>query len=225
MKSRSLFLGVPAIALAGAAALIVTRPLAAAERVVKAPPPALLAAADGKQQTAIFAGGCFWGVEGVFEHVRGVRNVISGYAGGTAKTARYEMVGSGRTGHAESVRVVFDPKQVNYAELLRVYFSVAHDPTQLNRQGPDSGPQYRSALFPLNAEQARVARAYIAQLTKARTFDKPIVTKIESYTGFYAAEDYHQDFMVKNPSHPYILVNDQPKVRALRRLFPQAYRG
>jgi peptide-methionine (S)-S-oxide reductase len=179
----------------------------------------------GHSETAVFAGGCFWGVEGVFSHVKGVISATSGYAGGTAATADYETVSTGTTGHAESVRVVFDPTQVNYADLLRIYFSVVADPTQVNRQGPDTGRQYRSALFPASAPQGLVARAYISQLTAAHVFDRPIATKIETNTAFYPAEAHHQAFMARYPNYPYILVNDRPKVDALRRLFPTNWRG
>jgi peptide-methionine (S)-S-oxide reductase len=173
---------------------------------------------------AVLAGGCFWGVQGVFQHVDGVINAVSGYAGGELKTAHYEMVGSGRTGHAESVRVTFDPRKISYGRILQIYFSVAHDPTQLNRQGPDVGPQYRSAIFPANPEQARIAKAYIAQLNQARVFNAAIVTKIEPDREFYVAEDYHQDFLTRHPGHPYIVYNDLPKIEDLKRLFPETYR-
>jgi peptide-methionine (S)-S-oxide reductase len=175
-------------------------------------------------ETAIFAGGCFWGVQGVFQHVRGVESAVSGYAGGAAGTAHYDQVSDGDTGHAESVKVVFDPSQVSYGTLLRVFFSVVNDPTQLNRQGPDTGTQYRSALFPTSTAQRRVAAAYIAQLTADRAFSRPIVTRIEADTGFYPAERYHQDFLVDHPRYPYIVINDLPKVAALKRLFPSQYR-
>lgn len=196
----------------------------AAEHVVRSPAPLVRADAKAGLETAYFAGGCFWGVEGVFSHVKGVRSATSGYAGGTAANATYPLVSSGRTRHAETVRVVFDPRQVNYADLLRVYFSVVADPTRLNAQGPDHGPQYRSALFPANLGQERVAKAYLAQLTKARTFSAPIVTRIER-GAFYPAEEYHQRFMAKNPRHPYIVAHDQPKVAALKQLYPQFWRS
>jgi peptide-methionine (S)-S-oxide reductase len=176
-------------------------------------------------EVAVLAGGCFWGVQGVFQHVDGVTNAVSGYAGGEQKTAHYEMVGSGRTGHAESVRVTFDPRKISYGRILQIYFSVAHDPTQLNRQGPDVGTQYRSAIFPANQEQARIAKAYIAQLNQARVFNAAIVTKIEPDRAFYAAEDYHQDFLTRHPGHPYIVYNDLPKIEDLKRLFPETYRA
>ena len=194
---------------------------AASDRVVPAPrldPPA------AGQHTAVLAGGCFWGMEAVFERLQGVSNVVSGYAGGARGDASYAKVSSERTRHAEVVRITYDPRRISYGTLLRVYFSVAHDPTQLNRQGPDVGPSYRSAIFPQNEAQNRVARAYVAQLTAARAFARPIVTKIEP-GHFYAAEPYHQDFMRKNPRHPYILAHDVPKVRALRQLMPELVRG
>ncbi|MEO6580557.1 MAG: peptide-methionine (S)-S-oxide reductase MsrA [Sphingomicrobium sp.] len=180
--------------------------------------------ASGGLQTAVLAGGCFWGMEGVFEHVKGVRNVVSGYAGGAAGDATYDRVSTERTGHAEAIRVTYDPRQISYGTLLRVYFSVAHDPTELNRQGPDSGPSYRSAIFPQGPDQARVAAAYIKQLAGAHAFGRPIVTRIESGK-FYNAEAGHQDFMRKNPMHPYILANDVGKVSALKRAMPKLYRG
>src|SRR5215467_7997357 len=175
-------------------------------------------------EVAILAGGCFWGVQGVFQHVAGVTSAISGYSGGTANTAHYGVVSTTITGHAESVRVVFDPHLISYGRILQIYFSVAHDPTELNRQGPDTGTQYRSAIFPTNPEQARIAEAYIAQLNKAHAFDASITTKIEPGRDFYAAEDYHQDFLARNPRYPYIVVNDLPKIENLKRLFPDLYR-
>ena len=181
--------------------------------------------APGPLQTAVLAGGCFWGVQGVFEHMRGVTKVLSGYSGGEKATAQYEIVSSGKTSHAESVQIVFDPKEVSYGELLQVYFSVAHDPTQLNRQGPDRGTQYRSDIFFADDSQKKIAQAYIAQLDKARIFKSPIVTQIDSLKGFYPAEDYHQDFLIKNPQHPYILINDIPKITSFRKVFPAYYRG
>jgi peptide-methionine (S)-S-oxide reductase len=173
----------------------------------------------------VIAGGCFWGVQGVFQQVRGVTRAVSGYAGGTKETAQYGAVGSGTTGHAEAVEVTFDPKEISYGEILRIYFSVAHDPTQLNRQGPDRGPQYRSAIFPADADQKRVAESYIAQLEQAHAFNKHIVTTVEPSKGFYAAEDYHQDYLERHPTQPYIVINDIPKVEQLRAVFPAAYRS
>jgi peptide-methionine (S)-S-oxide reductase len=175
-------------------------------------------------QTAVLAGGCFWGVQGVFQHVDGVTSAVSGYAGGAKETAEYEKVGTGRTGHAEAVRITYDPRKVSYGRLLQIYFSVAHDPTQLNRQGPDVGPQYRSTIFPTSPEQARIAKAYIDQLSQAGTFGGKIVTTIESDRAFYPAEAYHQDFLTRHPNHPYIVIHDLPKVAALKVLFANAYR-
>ena len=174
---------------------------------------------------AVLAGGCFWGVQGVYQHTTGVISAVSGYAGGEKRTAAYDVVGTGTTGHAESVQVTFDPRQISYGQLLRIYFSVAHDPTQLNRQGPDAGPQYRSAIFPLNEEQASVAKAYIEQLDSAAVFPYPIVTTIERNRTFYPAETYHQDYMTRHPRDPYIMINDLPKVAELKRLFPERYRA
>jgi peptide-methionine (S)-S-oxide reductase len=179
-------------------------------------------AAAAQTETAVLAGGCFWGVEAVFEHVRGVTEVVSGYAGGRAEDADYRKVAREQTGHAEAVRISFDPAQVSYGELLRIYFSVAHDPTQLNRQGPDVGRSYRSAIFPQDAAQRNVAQAMIARLAGA--YRRPIVTRLES-GAFYPAEAYHQDFMRKNPRHPYILAHDVPKVAALKRMFPVRFKG
>lgn len=183
------------------------------------------APANGNVEVAVLAGGCFWGVQGVFQHVKGVGNAVSGYAGGDKRTAVYEIVGSGLTGHAEAVQISYDPRQVSYARLLQIFFSVAHDPTQLNRQGPDTGPQYRSAIFPTNDAQARIAKAYIAQLGQARAFPAPIVTTIEPGRAFFPAEGYHQDFLTRNPHHPYIVINDLPKVEQLKRLFAEQYRA
>lgn len=190
-----------------------------AEKAVPIPAPAKDVPAGGGLQTAVLAGGCFWGMEGVFEHVRGVKSVTAGYAGGTAATATYPQVSSETTGHAEAVRISYDPRQVSYGKLLQVYFSVAHDPTQLNRQTPDVGPSYRSAIFPQSAQQRMVAQAYIAQLGKTRAFDGPIVTRIESGS-FYPAEAYHQHFFDKHPDHPYIAHWDKPKLAAFRAAFP-----
>ena len=181
--------------------------------------------AAGKNQVAVFAGGCFWGVEAVFEHVKGVKDVVSGYAGGSAMTARYSLIGTGKTGHAEAVRVVYDPRLVSYGQLLKVYFSVAHDPTQLNRQAPDVGPQYRSEIFATSAQQQEIANAYIAQLTAAKAFPAPIVTKTEPLKAFYPAEAYHQDYLRLHPNDPYIVYNDAPKLVNLKQLLPQLYKG
>ena len=196
----------------------------AAEPSVVIPAPAVDEPAAGRHtETAVFAGGCFWGVQGVFQHVKGVTNAVSGYSGGAKATAQYEVVGSGMTGHAESVQVTFDPQQVSYGKLLQVYFSVAHNPTELNFQGPDHGTQYRSALFPLDDGQRQVAAAFIAQLDTAKVFPKPIVTKLEPFKGFYAAEGYHQNFLTLNPDYPYIVYNDLPKVADLKKVFPAQY--
>jgi len=205
------------------------RPSAAAEAAVAVPAPATdpaLAAGTNANETAIVAGGCFWGVQGVFQHVKGVSAAVSGYTGGDESTARYEAIGTGRTGHAEAVRITYDPRQISYARILQIFFSVAHDPTQLNRQGPDTGTQYRSAIFARNLEQARIAQAYIAQLTQAKTFgSKPIVTVIELQKPFYPAEAYHQDYLTRNPTQPYIVQNDLSKIEDLKRLFTDRYRA
>jgi peptide-methionine (S)-S-oxide reductase len=191
----------------------------AAEQAVPIPRAAIDVPRGQSMQTAVLAGGCFWGMEAVFEGVKGVRDVVSGFAGGTAKSATYDAVSTERTAHAEAIRITYDPRIVSYAQLLRVYFAVARDPTQLNRQGPDTGPSYRSAIFPQTADQKRVAAAYIAQLGAAKAWPKPIVTRIESGK-FYPAEAHHQDFARKNPMHPYILRWDKPKVAAFRAAFP-----
>lgn len=195
------------------------------DAVVIAPPALDMPATSSGLQTAVFAGGCFWGVQGVFQHVQGVKNAVSGYDGGAATTAQYDTVSEGNTGHAESVSVTYDPATVSYGKLLQIFFSVAHNPTELNRQGPDSGTQYRSAIFAQNAEQQKVAQAYIAQLDGAKTFGKPIVTRIERDKAFYPAESYHQDFLTEDPSYPYIVINDLPKVAQLKKLFPEQYRA
>ncbi len=179
--------------------------------------------AKGKQ-TAVLSGGCFWGMEAVFEHLKGVSDVVSGFSGGSAPTAHYEVVSSGGTGHAESVKITYDPSQISYAQLLKIYFLVAHDPTQLNRQEPDWGTQYRSVIFFANDEQKRVAQAYIDQLNKAHLFRKPIVTQLVPLNGFYAAEEYHQHFIDRNPNYPYVVVNDLPKLDQLREQFPDMYK-
>lgn len=216
------FGGILALAIAGASSVAGS---ASAEIFLNAPQPAITAPAPGKLDTAVVAGGCFWGVEGVFSHVKGVVSATSGYVGGKSALANYEAVSTGTTGHAEAVRIVFDPARVSYADLLRVYFSVVADPTTLNAQGPDHESQYRSALFPQSAGQERVARAYLNQLNAAKIFSRPIVTRVEHPTHFYPAEAYHQNFMAKNPTFPYIVVNDAPKVDALRRMFPHFYRS
>ena len=196
----------------------------AARAATNVPPPQLEEPATAKREVAVLAGGCFWGVEAVYEHVKGVSDVRSGFAGGDRKSATYDKVSSGVTRHAEVVRIVYDPKVVSYGDLLRIFFAVVHDPTEVNRQGPDMGPQYRSAIFPQTEAQAKVAKAYIAQLSKQRVFPKPIATKIEQ-GAFVAAEAYHQDFMRKNPTHPYIVYHDKPKLVALKRTFPLSWRA
>lgn len=212
-------------ALGGAATLaaIALTGAPASERAVPIPAPRMDVKPEGKLQTAVFAGGCFWGTEAVFEAVKGVRSVTSGYAGGTKATANYKQVAAETTDHAEAIRIVYDPAQVTYGTLLRVFFSVVHDPTQLNRQGPDVGRSYRSAIFPQGSAQKLVAERYIAQLGAAKSFPRPIVTRIESGT-FYPAEEYHQDFMRKNPAHPYILRWDKPKLAAFKAGFPSLAR-
>jgi peptide-methionine (S)-S-oxide reductase len=217
-------------AVRGAIALAVIAPLAALSRPSSHSPIAVpeaavtsLPAAPGLQ-TIVLAGGCFWGIEAVFEHIKGVTDAVSGYAGGTKEQADYETVSTGTTGHAESVKVTFDPPKVSHEKLLQVFFSVATDPTQLNRQGPDVGPQYRSVIFYADEEQARVARAYIDQLTKAKVYPRPIVTQVVKLQGFYPAEEYHQNFAERNPTYPYIVYNDAPKVVNLKKQFPDLYR-
>ena len=180
-------------------------------------------AGTATSEVAVLAGGCFWGVQGVFEHVKGVIRAVSGYAGGDKKTAEYETVSTGITGHAESVQITFDPRRISYGRILQIYFAVAHDPTELNEQGPDVGTQYRSTIFPANAEQAKVAKAYIDQLDQAHIYNAKIVTTIEPNRAFYPAEDYHQDFLTRHPSYPYIVINDLPKITDLKRSFPDAY--
>jgi len=196
-----------------------------AERATVIPPPAADAVeSTGETQTVVLAGGCFWGVQAVFQHVKGVTKAVSGYAGGAKDTARYNVVSSGTTGHAESVQITYDPRQISYGRILQIYFSVAHNPTELNRQGPDEGTQYRSAIFFANPEQQRVAQAYIAQLDKAGTFRQPIVTQLTKYDAFYPAEAFHQDYATMHPENPYIYYNDLPKVENLKKLFPEVYR-
>jgi peptide-methionine (S)-S-oxide reductase len=177
------------------------------------------------KEVAVLAGGCFWGQQGLFEHVKGVTKVVAGYAGGEKKTARYMVVSSGTTGHAESVQITFDPKQVSFGQILRIYFSVAHDPTEVDRQGPDEGSQYRSEIFATSPAQEAAAKAYIAQLDAEHIFPAPIATKVEPLQGFYAAEDYHQDYLFNNPDESYIRVNDLPKIEALKRVWPQYFRS
>jgi peptide-methionine (S)-S-oxide reductase len=197
----------------------------AAESAIALPPPAVDAAPATGLQTAVLAGGCFWGVQGVFQHTNGVVNAVSGYAGGSQLTAQYNQVATGSTGHAETVEITYDPSKISYGRILQIFFSVAHDPTQMNRQGPDVGTQYRSAIFTVNDEQAKIASAYIAQLDAAKVYRAPIVTKVGPLHGFFAAEDYHQDYMTLHPHQPYIVYNDLPKVENLKKLFVANYRA
>lgn len=220
---RPALLSLLAAAATTAVALAFAMPSRAAENAVVIPAPAMDAAPATGIQTAVVAGGCFWGVQGVFQHTAGVVNAVSGYAGGTKATADYQTVSSGRTGHAESVEIKFDPKKISYGKILQIYFSVAHDPTQLNRQGPDTGTQYRSAIFTTSDEQKKVAEAYIAQLDGAKVFGRPIVTKISALEAFYPAEAYHQDYLTLHPNQPYIAYNDLPKVENLKKLFADNY--
>lgn len=209
------------------AASIIWQPLlfAAEAPAIIAPPASDNAKAAGARQTVVLAGGCFWGVQGVFEHVRGVHKVVAGYAGGDKASAKYEIVSAGTTKHAESVQITFDPAEVSYGELLHIFFSVVHNPTQLNRQGPDTGTQYRSVIFYTNDTQKNTAIDYIVQLNKSHVFPHDIVTSVESFKGFYPAEGYHQDFLIRNPNYPYIVFNDLPKIENLKRLFPNNYRS
>jgi len=199
--------------------------LARADEAQVVPAPLIDTTNPGTTETAILAGGCFWGVEGVFQHVKGVRNVVSGYSGGSKETASYALVSTEQTGHAEAVKITFDPQVITYGQILRIYFSVAHDPTQLNRQGPDRGPSYRSNIFTTSAEQARIAKAYIAQLEKAQIYASPIVTRVDSLQAFYPAESAHQNFLRRNPTNSYIVAYDLPKIANLKRLLPQMYRA
>jgi peptide-methionine (S)-S-oxide reductase len=212
------------LALAACASLPLLSVAACADESPRAlPAPVVDNARTGATETAVLSGGCFWGMQGVFEHVKGVRQVLAGYSGGQKNTAQYEQVSTGDTGHAESVQITFDPKQVTYGEILRMFFSVASDPTELNRQGPDSGTQYRSDIFVANDAQKRIADAYIAQLGKAHAFSSPIVTRVDRLSGFYPAEGYHQDYLINNPDSPYIQINDLPKISNLKRIYPDFY--
>jgi peptide-methionine (S)-S-oxide reductase len=225
-RRRSFLLSLLGIGLgAGAAGLVVTRSSSGAGREIPAPAVDEATPGSAEPEHAVLAGGCFWGVQGVYQHVDGVMTALAGYAGGNLANPDYETVSSGTTGHAESVDITFDPRRISYGRILQIFFSVAHDPTELNRQGPDVGTQYRSAIFPKNAEQERIARAYIAQLNEAHVFRAPIVTQVELNRPFTVAEDYHQDYMTLHPMQPYIAINDLPKVEDLRRLFPQRYRA
>jgi peptide-methionine (S)-S-oxide reductase len=210
------------LAMAMVACRIAPPPAAGAPAI---PPPAVdVPPGPATSAVAVLAGGCFWGVQGVFQHVKGVSSAVSGYAGGDQKSASYEIVSTGTTGHAESVQITYDPRQVSYGQLLQIFFAI-HDPTELNYQGPDDGTQYRSAIFPTDDQQAEVARAYIAQLDRAHVFAKPIVTTIEPGHAFYPAESYHQDFLARNPTYPYIVINDLPKIEELKQAFPTLYRA
>lgn len=211
-----------ALAIVGAAFAIL--PTRAQERAVELPKPAVDAAGESGLQKAVIAGGCFWGIQAVYQHTEGVVNAVSGYSGGTKDTANYQTVSGGATKHAESVEIIYDPKKISYGRILQIFFSVAHNPTQLNYQGPDHGPQYRSNIFYANAEQKKVAEAYIAQLAKAGVFNAPIVTRVDKLEAFYPAEAYHQDYALKHPNNPYIVYNDAPKVENLKRLMPEVFR-
>lgn len=221
LSTSGFFKGAAVAALLAVAAY--AAPLRASEDPVVIPAPAMDAETTGATQTAVFAGGCFWGVQGVFQHTAGVVSAVSGYAGGDKSTATYSAIGSGTTGHAEAVEIKYDPKQISYGKLLQIFFSVVHDPTQLNRQGPDSGTQYRSAIFTTSTEQKKVADAYVAQLNAAKVYPKAIVTKIGSLPAFYQAEAYHQDYLTLHPTAAYIAINDMPKVEALKKLFAANY--
>jgi peptide-methionine (S)-S-oxide reductase len=221
--TRLAMLGGAAMLAAVAVASWQSAGIAAEEEAVVIPAPAVDEKPSSGLEKAVFAGGCFWGVQGVFQHVKGVTNAVSGYSGGAADTAHYEMTSSGTTGHAESVEVTYDPSKVTYGQLLHVYFSVAHNPTELNYQGPDSGTQYRSTIFYASDEQKKIAASYIAQLDKAKVYSAPIVTTLEAFKAFYPAEDYHQDFLTLNPTYPYIVYNDLPKIDNLKQLFPELY--
>ena len=220
--ARSAFVVLTLIAMAS----LTYRLASAGDRAVMLPDPQMDSApAATGDHTAVIAGGCFWGIQAVFQHVKGVKSAISGYSGGSASTAQYERVGSGTTGHAESVRITYDPSQISYGQLLKIFFSVAHDPTELNRQGPDDGPQYRSAIFYNGEEQHAVAAAYVSQLQQAKVFPRKIVTEVSPLKGFYEAEGYHQDYATRHPNDPYIVINDAPKVAHLKQQFPTIYVG
>jgi peptide-methionine (S)-S-oxide reductase len=216
----------PLLLAAGGLVAMIAKPLFASESAVEIPAAAMdNAKAPGPLQTAVLSGGCFWGVQGVFEHMHGVRKVLSGYAGGARSTAEYETVSTGTSGHAESVQITFDPAVVSYGEILRVFFSVVHDPTELNRQGPDTGTQYRSDIFYMDNTQRGIAQNYIAQLTSAKVFGKPIVTRVDEYKGFYPAESYHQDFLIHNPENANIYYVEMPKIHNFERVLPQYYQS
>jgi peptide-methionine (S)-S-oxide reductase len=223
LNRRTVLAGFAALPVIGAFPFL--RATMAQEQPVVIPAPERDLAEDGGQAVAVFAGGCFWGVQGVFQRVRGVLGAVSGYSGGSAETATYDLTSSGQTGHAESVEITYDPSEVSFGKLLQIYFSVAHNPTQLNYQGPDRGTQYRSTVFYRHDAQAEVVRAYIAQLDATGLFDGPIVTTLEALNGFYPAEQYHQDFLTLNPTWPYIVHHDLPKIAALEALFPSEFRA
>jgi len=223
LSKRALFGTIAATALAAALFSLSPKASIAAEEAFVIPPPSIDETAGGDTEKAIFAGGCFWGVQGVFQHVKGVKNAVSGYSGGTRETADYETVSGGRSGHAEAVEITYDPKEVTYGQLLQVFFSVAHNPTQLNYQGPDQGTQYRSEIFTTNGEQKKIAQTYIAELDKVKVYGEAVVTKVSELSAFYPAEDYHQDFLTLNPTHPYIVYNDMPKIDNLKALFPAKF--
>src|SRR5271167_829162 len=226
LKTRWAVQWLSVAALGGIGMILLQAPLHGAESAVVLAPPALdNPKAVGEPQTAVLAGGCFWGVQGVFEHVRGVQKVVAGYAGGDKWTAQYDTVSSGTTGHAESVKIKFDPAQISYGQILQIAFSVVHDPTQLNRQGPDVGSQYRSAIFYADETQKQIAEAYIAQLDKSHVFSRPIVTRVDPLKGFFPAADYHQDYLIHNQNQPYIAMYDVPKVANFKRTFPELYSG
>jgi peptide-methionine (S)-S-oxide reductase len=228
-RAKALVLALTAVAASSGLLLIgggAARAAFAPEHPVKAPPAAFVATEPtASEETAVLSGGCFWGLQGVYEHVKGVKKVLAGYAGGSRATADYEIVSTGTTGHAESVRIVFDPRQISYAEILRIYFSVATDPTQLNRQYPDEGPQYRGEIFYMSPAQKQTAERYIAQLNAAKIYSGPIVTRLDPYSAFYPAEAYHQDYLLRHPDAGYIATFDLPKVAALKALFPADYRA
>jgi peptide-methionine (S)-S-oxide reductase len=224
MHAKPLFLSVAFVALIVAVPAMLAPRASAGDLNLPIPAAASDPASTTATETAVLAGGCFWGQQGLFEHVKGVTRVVAGYAGGDKSTATYDQVSTETTGHAESVEITFDPRQVSFGRLLQIYFSVAHDPTELNRQGPDSGTSYRSEIFATSPQQAATAKAYVAQLQAAHVFPAPIVTKVEPLKGFYRAEGYHQDYLVRNPDQPYIRINDLPKIAGLKRVWPQYYR-
>jgi peptide-methionine (S)-S-oxide reductase len=224
MHAKPLFLAIAFVAAIVAVPAILAPRASADDLNLPIPAPVSDPASTAFTETAVLAGGCFWGQQGVFQHVKGVTRVVAGYAGGDKATATYDQVTTETTGHAESVEITFNPKQVSFGRLLQIYFSVAHDPTQLNRQGPDTGTSYRSAIFTATPQQAATAKAYIAQLQAAQVFPAPIVTKVDPLKGFYPAEGYHQDYLVRNPNQPYIRINDLPKIAGLKRVWPQYYR-